>query len=84
MTSHIGRDIAVRRRVAAGDLGIGTLHDQSTQASDVGFRQRRADLCKLSNVTERIVMVDRFQMILELLATDRDAVLVSSPFDRRL
>ena len=64
-----------RGRVAAGDLGIGTLHHQGMRVSDVELGERRAGLCQLPDAVERVVVVDGLQMVLESLADDREAVL---------
>ena len=47
MSSDIGVDVSARRGVAAGDLGIGTMHHQSVQFPDIDFRQRGVGQCQL-------------------------------------
>jgi hypothetical protein len=58
--------------VAAGNVGGGALHDQTVQYAHVLLSEWRCLPCQVVDVADGLVMVDRLQVVLERLATDRD------------
>jgi hypothetical protein len=71
----IGQNVAGLRGVAAGNLGVRALYDEMMQLANVGLGKRRPSARQRADIADRLVMVDRFQMILERLAADRDPLL---------
>ncbi len=75
MPTGFGQDVTALIGVAAGDIGMRALHHQVMQLSQVGLRQRRPAARQCSYIADRPIEVDRFEMVLERLAADRDPLL---------
>lgn len=63
MPSGIGQYIAPLIGIASGDLGLRAKHDQAMQIANVHFRQRRRVPGDVADISDRLVMIDRLQVV---------------------
>lgn len=76
VASVIGQHETALIGIASGDLGSGAQHHEAMQVAHVHFRQRiRLLPRKLAHVMQCLEVIDGFEVVLERLAADGDALL---------
>ena len=75
MPPGFSSDITGKIRIAARDIRTGTLHHEAMQIPHVAFGDARRVPGEFANVADGIVMIERFEMILQRLAADGHAFL---------
>jgi hypothetical protein len=75
MSSSLSTKVSRKIGILPGDVGSGPLHYEAVQTSHIAFDQAGLLSGKFAHVSNRIVVVKRFQMIFEGFAADRLALL---------
>src|SRR5579863_9692718 len=73
--SRICADVAGHVGISSSDTGIRTLHDKAMKVAHVALLQRRLFAGEFAHVPNRVIVVKSFQVILEWLTADSNALL---------